>query len=80
MEGNHKFEEPSRLSKVYLAGDVYSMCLNHALTTEKEEVMGLLIGEVSIHSNPSVGITSNCLGRPRNRNLLHNRLQSTASQ
>lgn len=54
MDGNPKFEEPSRLSKVYLAADVYSMCLNHALTTEKEEVMGLLIGEVSIPSNPSV--------------------------
>lgn len=80
MEGNTKFEEPRRLSKVYLAADVYSMCLNHALTTEKEEVMGLLIGEVSIHAKPSVGITPNYLGRPRNCNLLHNCLQNTASQ
>jgi len=29
-----------------LTADCYSVCLAHALTTEKEEVMGLLIGEV----------------------------------
>lgn len=34
------------LRKVYLDADVFSMCLQHALTTEKEEIMGLLIGEV----------------------------------
>lgn len=31
---------------VYLTADCYSVCLAHALTTEKEEIMGLLIGEV----------------------------------
>jgi len=36
------------LSCVYLAADVYMVCLQHALSTEKEEVMGLLIGEVRI--------------------------------
>lgn len=35
------------LQHVYLAADVYSICVQHALTTEKEEVMGLLIGEVT---------------------------------
>lgn len=35
------------LRKVYLDADVYSLCLQHALTTEKQEVMGLLIGDVS---------------------------------
>ena len=34
------------LSCVYMAADVYMVCLQHALSTEKEEVMGLLIGEV----------------------------------
>ncbi|KAK4876390.1 hypothetical protein RN001_012812 [Aquatica leii] len=34
------------LRNVYLSADVYAICLQHALTTEKEEVMGLLIGEV----------------------------------
>jgi len=34
------------LHNVYLAADVYAVCLQHALTTEKEEVMGLLIGEL----------------------------------
>ena len=32
---------------VSLTADAYSVCLTHALTTEKEEIMGLLIGEVS---------------------------------
>jgi hypothetical protein len=36
------------LSCVYLAADVYMVCLQHALSTEKEEVMGLLLGEVRI--------------------------------
>lgn len=35
-----------RLHKVYLNSDTYLMCLTHALSTEKEEVMGLLLGEV----------------------------------
>lgn len=34
------------LSCVYMAADVYLVCLQHALSTEKEEVMGLLIGEI----------------------------------
>lgn len=34
------------LRKVCLDADVYAFCLQHALTTEKQEVMGLLIGEV----------------------------------
>ena len=32
--------------KVKLSHDVYRSCLVHALSTEREEVMGLLIGEV----------------------------------
>ena len=34
------------VSLVELAADAYLTCLTHALTTEKEEVMGLLLGEV----------------------------------
>lgn len=34
------------LNNVILSADVYAVCLQHALTTEKEEIMGLLIGEV----------------------------------
>lgn len=37
-----------KLRKVYLSADVYALCLQHALSTEKEEVMGLLIGDVTI--------------------------------
>lgn len=36
------------LNSVHMAADVYLVCLQHALSTEKEEVMGLLIGEVLI--------------------------------
>ena len=35
------------LNRVILESDVYLVCLTHALSTEREEVMGLLIGEVS---------------------------------
>lgn len=31
---------------VELSSDAYLVCLSHALSTEKEEVMGLLMGEV----------------------------------
>lgn len=34
------------LSAVYLPSNVYMVCLTHALSNEKEEVMGLLVGEV----------------------------------
>ena len=39
------------VSVVELAADAYLTCLTHALTTEKEEVMGLLLGEVSSVQN-----------------------------
>lgn len=35
------------LNKVELSSDVALVCMQHALSTEKEEIMGLLIGEVS---------------------------------
>lgn len=35
------------LNKVLLSSDVALVCMQHALSTEKEEIMGLLIGEVS---------------------------------
>ncbi|XP_030750572.1 lys-63-specific deubiquitinase BRCC36-like [Sitophilus oryzae] len=34
------------LQKVILSSDVYAICIQHALTTEKQEIMGLLIGEI----------------------------------
>ncbi|XP_063242777.1 lys-63-specific deubiquitinase BRCC36-like [Bacillus rossius redtenbacheri] len=34
------------LNSVCMTSDVYLVCLQHALSTEKEEVMGLLIGEI----------------------------------
>lgn len=35
------------VSSVQLSADAYMVCMTHALSTEKEEIMGLLIGEVS---------------------------------
>ena len=38
------------VSQVLLSADAYLVCLSHALSTEKEEIMGLLIGEVKVCS------------------------------
>lgn len=35
---------------VYLESDAYLVCLTHALSTEREEIMGLLIGEIDENS------------------------------
>uniref|UniRef100_A0AAY4BQ07 MPN domain-containing protein n=1 Tax=Denticeps clupeoides TaxID=299321 RepID=A0AAY4BQ07_9TELE len=35
------------VSAVHLESDAFLVCMNHALSTEKEEVMGLCIGEVN---------------------------------
>lgn len=35
------------ISKVNIALDAYMVCLYHSLTTECEEIMGLLIGHFS---------------------------------
>ena len=39
--------QPKMVNSVELTADAYLVCLTHALSTEKEEVMGLLLGEVS---------------------------------
>lgn len=39
--------ETKMLNKVLLSTDVALVCTQHALSTEKEEIMGLLIGEVN---------------------------------
>ncbi|XP_077291250.1 lys-63-specific deubiquitinase BRCC36-like [Arctopsyche grandis] len=38
------------LQLVQLSADVFTVCLQHALATEREEIMGLLIGEVDDES------------------------------
>lgn len=38
------------VSAVHLESDAFLVCMNHALSTEKEEVMGLCIGEVMLAS------------------------------
>ena len=37
-----------RLEKVELQADVYMTCIQHALSTENYEVLGMLIGTVRI--------------------------------
>lgn len=34
------------IKSVYLESEAYLVCLAHALSTEREEIMGLLIGEI----------------------------------
>ncbi|XP_064096832.1 lys-63-specific deubiquitinase BRCC36-like isoform X2 [Macrobrachium nipponense] len=46
------------VSSVKLAADAYLVCLHHALTTEKEEVMGLLVGQFSEGSDVTCDIHS----------------------
>lgn len=36
------------LTAVELSSDVYMVCMSHALTTEKEEIMGLLLGDIEV--------------------------------
>ena len=36
----------SGVLRVHLSADAYLVCLTHALSAEKEEVMGVLLGEV----------------------------------
>lgn len=48
-----------QLRKVYLCADVYAVFLQHALSTEKEEVMGLLIGDVD--EDNGISHISSCL-------------------
>ena len=42
------------LPAVHLNSDVYLVCLTHALSTEKEEIMGLLIGDVSLNFSHAI--------------------------
>ncbi|XP_056638641.1 lys-63-specific deubiquitinase BRCC36-like [Diorhabda carinulata] len=41
------------LKRVNMTADVYAVCVQHALTTEKQEIMGLLIGEVDENERTS---------------------------
>ena len=40
--------------EVVWVAEVFSLCCTHALTTETEEIMGLLLGD--IHVSPSVNV------------------------
>ena len=42
------------VERVVITADAYAVCLTHALSTEREEVMGLLLGEISVfvHHKP----------------------------
>ena len=51
----------SPIMKVRLANDVYRCCFHHALSSQAEEVMGILIGEKIIEKNVGVVIESKFL-------------------
>jgi len=40
------------LTSVKIGEEVWLTCLSHALTTETEEVMGLLLGDVEVRRAP----------------------------
>ena len=40
--------------RVQLSADAYLVCLTHALSAEKEEVMGVLLGEVCTYSRTKI--------------------------
>ncbi|KAL6285841.1 hypothetical protein ACE6H2_010231 [Prunus campanulata] len=40
------------LTGVKMSEDVWLTCLTHALSTETEEIMGLLLGDIEVHSLP----------------------------
>ncbi|XP_071450171.1 lys-63-specific deubiquitinase BRCC36-like [Hetaerina americana] len=42
------------LTCVCMSANVYVVCLQHALSTEKEEVMGLLIGEIDVDAKAKI--------------------------
>lgn len=51
------FRERKRARRMSLTGvkmseDVWLTCLTHALSTETEEIMGLLLGDIEVHSLP----------------------------
>ena len=49
------------VNSVELTADTYLVCLTHALSTEKEEVMGLLLGEVRRQCGGWVDSVGYCL-------------------
>jgi hypothetical protein len=46
------------LRKVHVQSDVYAVCTMHALTTEREEIMGLLLGDISVNTCELTSLTS----------------------
>jgi hypothetical protein len=61
--------EDKYLKRVLLTSDVYAACLQHALTTEKEEVMGLLIGEVIPRAHKKFQCNCQIIGRREEMHL-----------
>ena len=41
--------------------EVFWVCTNHALTTEAEEIMGLLLGDVSVSHGQNWLVSLSCL-------------------
>eukprot|EP00041_Stephanoeca_diplocostata_P008293 m.121053 g.121053 ORF g.121053 m.121053 type:complete len:254 (+) comp17260_c0_seq6:185-946(+) len=46
------------LALVQVNADVFMTCLSHALSTEREEVMGLLIGETGSYAHPVAKVSA----------------------
>eukprot|EP01114_Cavostelium_apophysatum_P007939 TRINITY_DN2015_c0_g2_i2.p1 TRINITY_DN2015_c0_g2~~TRINITY_DN2015_c0_g2_i2.p1 ORF type:complete len:289 (-),score=45.53 TRINITY_DN2015_c0_g2_i2:69-935(-) len=58
------------LAVVYITEDVFFTCLSHALTTEKEEVMGLLLGDIEKTSRgDEAHIAATCILRRSDKRI-----------
>ncbi|MBN3291033.1 BRCC3 deubiquitinase, partial [Polypterus senegalus] len=79
------------VSAVHLESDAFLVCLNHALSTEKEEVMGLCIGEVNVRTQAMyqmmdqgfVGLIFSCFIEDKNTKtgrILYTCFQSVQAQ
>jgi len=42
------------LQSVKISSEAFNMCLTHSLTTEKEEVMGLLLGDIELNNGKNI--------------------------
>ncbi|KAF5787085.1 putative JAB1/MPN/MOV34 metalloenzyme domain-containing protein [Helianthus annuus] len=53
------------LTSVKMAEDVWLTCLTHALSTETEEIMGLLLGDIQHSKNGVTALIWGALPQPR---------------
>jgi len=76
---NSMSDDKMALSRIRITTDVFNVCMSHALLTDSEEVMGLLLGDTIVrvrfaggHSpgpDPSCAWSAGCI--PNSRDCKH---------